>query len=318
MTNKRRQTITNQRRPTQAHRIVLLGVALLCLPGAAAGQQQTRTVIDETGRVVRVPARIERVISLAPNLTEIVYALGQEDRLVGITNQCDFPAAAGGKARVGDVINPSLERIIELKPDVVLGTTVGNRRETVDALEHVGIALYGVAPRSVDGILTSIRHVAELLEVPQAGEELAARLEERLEALPRRLADRRRPQVLFIIWLEPLLTAGGDTFLNDILQRAGADSVTADIGEDWPRLSLEVMIERDPDYLVLPRTPSLVARLAELATRPPWSRLRAVEQHHIVWLDESVMRPGPRIAEAIESLARALHPEAFSPLEAAR
>ncbi|MGH9862775.1 MAG: ABC transporter substrate-binding protein [Candidatus Acidiferrales bacterium] len=274
--------------------------------------------MDETGRVVRVPTRIERVISLAPNVTEIIYALGQEERLVGITNQCDFPPAARAKARIGDVINPSLERIIELKPDVVLGSKAGNRRETVELLEHADIPLYGVAPRSVDGILTSIRHVAELLAVPQAGEELAGRLEERLGALPRRLAQRRRPRVLFILWLEPLLTVGGDTFLNDILRRAGADSVTADVKEDWPRLSLEVVIERDPDFLVLPRTPSLEARLAELATRPPWSHLRAVEQHHIVWLDESVMRPGPRVADAVESLARALHPEAFSPLEVAR
>lgn len=309
---------TRRESSTRRPRFVLLAAALLFPTIVPAAERPTHQVVDETGREVRVPARIERVISLAPNLTEIVYALGQEGRLVGVSNQCDFPPAARGKPRVGDVINPSLERIIELRPDVVLGTTAGNRRETVQALEHARISLYGVAPRSVEGILTSIRHVAELLDVAPAGEELAGRLQARLDALPRRLADRRHPRVLFILWLEPLLTAGGDTFLNDILRRAGADSVTADVKEDWPRLSLEVVIERDPDYLVLPRSPSLEARLAELTSRPPWSRLRAVELHHIVWLDESVMRPGPRVAEAIESLARALHPEAFSPLEAAR
>jgi len=298
---------------TDAHRLRkawALGVAtaaLFLLPAIGAAQE-TRVVEDETGRRVRVPVRPERIISLAPNLTEILYALGADERLVGVTSQCDFPPAAERKPRVGDVSHPNLEKILELKPDLVLGTTAGNPRSIVPALERLNVALYGVDPRSVAGVFESIRHVGELVGAPDAGEALAARLEARLAALESRAqAAAARPRVLFVIWLTPLITAGRDTFVNDLLARAGAHSVTAALEQDWPRLSLEEVIERDPDFLLLPRTPGLAASLERLSKEDPWRQLRAVRENRVVWLDEAVMRPGPRIVDAIEELASALH-----------
>jgi iron complex transport system substrate-binding protein len=144
--------------------------------------------------------------------------------------------------------------------------------------------------------------------MPEAGEALATRLEARLADLQSRTqAAAARPRVLFVIWLTPLFTAGGDTFLNDLFRRAGAESVTAGLAQDWPRLSLEEVIDRDPDYLVLPRTPGLAAGLEQLAQEDPWRQLRAVRENRVVWVDEAVMRPGPRIVDAIEELSRALH-----------
>ena len=285
---------------------------LLLLAPVLAGAQETRAVVDETGRRLAVPARVERIVSLAPNLTEIAFALGLEEKLVGVTSHCDFPAAARAKPQVGDVVNPSLERILELKPDVVLGTTAGNRRETVEALERLGVPLYGVEARSVEGIFVSIRDIAELAGTPRAGVELAEHLEARLAAVEEGTARATRPRVLFAIWMEPLVTIGNDTFLNDVLARAGAVSVTADLGESWPRLSVEEVIARDPDYLILPRTHSLQASFERLVQEDPWRRLRAVRENRIVWLDDAVLRPGPRIVDAIEELARALHPAAWS------
>ncbi len=151
-------------------RKTLFLVSLLAVSLSLAGAGDTRMVVDQTGRRVEVPARIERIISLAPNLTEIVYALGLQDRLVGVTTLCDYPPAAREKPKVGDVLNPSLEKIVQLQPDVVLGTTAGNRRATVDALERLDVPLYGVDARSVEGIFDSIRHLAELTRVPKRGE----------------------------------------------------------------------------------------------------------------------------------------------------
>lgn len=300
-------------------------LALSALPVAGAAQtgvrrdeRPLRTVVDETGRTIHVSVEIKRVISLAPNLTEIVYALGAEDRLVAVTNQCDYPAPARSKPRVGDVLNPNIERIIELRPDVVLGTTSGNRRETVEVLERAGIPLYGVNAHSVDDIFTSLRDVAALLGIPEAGEALAARLQARLQTLTSHLQEAKAPRILFVLWLEPLLTVGSDTFLNDVIRRAGAQSVTADLSQDWPRLSLEYVIESDPDYLVLPRAYSLEDRLAQLSRQPPWEEVRAVRQDHIIWLNDAVLRPGPRIVEAIEELARALHRNELLPEAAAK
>ncbi|MFQ5694545.1 MAG: ABC transporter substrate-binding protein, partial [Terriglobia bacterium] len=291
--------------------LVLLGLALLSIPAPAAEKAASRTVVDEVGRSVEVPAQVERIITLAPNLTEMIYALGLEERLVGVTNQCDYPPAVRAKPRVGDVVKPNLETIIELQPDLVLGTTAGNRRETVALLEEAGIPLYGVNPHSVEDILRSIRNLAALAGEPAAGEALAARLRARLEAVAARLATPDTPDALFVIWLEPLITAGSDTFLNDVLRRAGARSITARIPQSWPRLSVEEVIERNPDYLVLPDAHDLRERLARLAAVPPWKNLRAVEQQQIIWLNEGVLRPGPRLVDAIEELARALHPDDF-------
>jgi iron complex transport system substrate-binding protein len=280
--------------------VPLIGLLAACLPCAA---QAPRTVVDETGRTVRVPARVERVISLAPNVTEILYALGLEDRLVAVTNQCDQPPVARAKPRVGDVATPSLETLLALKPDLVIGTTLGNPREVVRALEQVGIPLYGVDPHSVSDIFVSIRHIAEVMGVPERGEQLAARLEAQLAGVEQRAVGGPQPRVLFVIWLEPLITVGSDTFLNDVLRRAGAQSVTAGMKESWPRLSLETVIETNPDYLVLPRLPAIETRLAEVRRQPAWQVVRA----RVVWLDEAVLRPGPRIVDAIEDLTRQLH-----------
>ncbi len=299
----------DKRRLGKAAATVRWVAALACLlaPGTAAAQTR-RAVTDETGRTVQVPVRIERVISLAPNVTEILYALGLEDRLVAVTNQCDQPPAARSKPKVGDVANPSLETLLALKPDLVIGTTLGNPRGTVRALEQVGIPLYGVNPHSVAEIFLSIRHVAELMGVAERGEQLAGRLEARLATLNQRLAGAPEPRVLFVVLLEPLITVGRDTVLNDELQRAGAQSVTTGSSESWPHLSLETVIESNPDYLVLPRIPAIESRLGDLRRQPAWQSVRA----QVVWLDEAVLRPGPRIVEAIEELARALHSTTFS------
>lgn len=288
-----------------------LFVAAVLAPWAAA--QQLRLVVDETGRRVGVPARVERIVSLAPSITEILFALGLESRLAGVTDWCDFPPAAKSKPSVGQVISPSLEKIAALKPDLVLATTAGNRRETATAIERLGIPLYGLNPRSVEEVLTSIRTLGELLHVQQAGADLEAGLRSRLETVAARVGGRPRPRVLFVLWLEPLMSIGRQTFVHDALVRAGAESVSADRPEDWPRLSLEEALRQNPDYLILAHSPALERRLATLRTDPVWSTLRALRENHVVLLDEAVLRPGPRIVDAIEQLARALHPEAFEP-----
>jgi iron complex transport system substrate-binding protein len=287
---------------------LVVAVALLFLWVATAGAETpTRTVQDETGRAVRVPDHIGRIVSLAPNLTEMVYALGVEERLVGITNQCDYPPEVKAKPRVGDVIQPSLETIVELRPDVVLGTTEGNRRETVEALEKLGIPLYGISTSTVPAVFSSLRHLAELVGVPARGEELAAELEARLAALEAELRSRHvKPRVLLVIWIDPLVTTGGGTFLDDLLTRGGAVSLTGGLSQKWPRLSLEEVTRADPDFLLLPRIESLEARWAEAREHEPWQSLRAVRENRVVWVDEGMIRPGPRIVEMMEALAAAL------------
>src|SRR5580704_17284040 len=181
--------------------------------------------VDEAGRTVRVPQPVQRIISLAPSLTETIYALGLQDRLVGDTDYCDYPPDAQKKPKVGGAINPSLEQIAALHPDLVLVTKDFNRLETVRALETLGIPSYAIDPHTVADILSSTHRLADVLGAPDAGKALESELRQRLSALQTKLAGIPPRRVLFIVWPEPLISIGKQTFIADALREAGAVSI---------------------------------------------------------------------------------------------
>ncbi len=280
---------------------------------ASAPKESFRTVSDETGRSVRVPVPVRRVVSLAPSLTESLYALGMENLLVGDTDYCDYPPDAAKKHKVGGAINPSLEEIAALKPDVVLVTKGLNRLETVQELERLGIAAYATDPHTVDEIRSSLRKLAEILGNPGAGEALDRELLQQETDLQRRLQDVPAKHVLFVVWTEPLQSVGKHTFIADALVHAGAVSVVEST-QDWPHMSLEEMVRLQPEFLVFASGHSeVVSRDVEaLARRPGWDQLEAVKHRRFAVISEAVNRPAPRLFSAIEDLARQLHPEAFA------
>jgi iron complex transport system substrate-binding protein len=272
-----------------------------------------REVTDETGRRVSVPQPVRRIISLAPNLTETIYALDAQERLVGDTDYCDYPPEAQAKPKVGGAVNPNLERLVALKPDLVLVTTALNRRETVAALERLGIPTYATDPRSVETILTSIEHIADVIGERERGETLVAKLRERLTDVSRRLENRAPKSVLFIVWTDPLISIGCDTFLADALKRAGARSIV-ESAQDWPQMSLEEVIRLQPDFLVLASAhgEESETNYKSLRELPGWRSLEAVRNHRLAVISDAVNRPAPRLVNAIIELAKQLHPEAFA------
>jgi iron complex transport system substrate-binding protein len=192
---------------------------------ATADANGARVFTDEIGRQVRVPSQIQRVVSLAPNLTEIVYALGEENLLAGDTDFCDYPEAATQKPHVGGPVNPSMEQIAALRPDLILATKSINRRETVDALARIGLPVYVTDPRSVDTMIDSVEHIGTVLHAGQATASLVTDLRARLARLNTRLASKTSRRVLFVVWTSPLISVGRDTFIADALRHAGAQSV---------------------------------------------------------------------------------------------
>ncbi len=290
--------------------LLALGLCLAVNLSARAADPATRVVVDELGRSITVPTQIHRIVSLAPSATEMVYALGLGEKLVGVSNFCDYPEDVKNKTRVGQPMNPSLEAIVALRPDVVLGSSTANDVHTVAGLDNVGVPLYGITdPRSVEEIFASILRLAELTGATEKGAALVRRLSAELQAVEERVAGRRKPAVLLAIWLEPLIATGGNTFLADVLRRAGADSITADVETDWPRLSLETVVERDPEFLIFTTAHGIAASFDRLRGKPPWSSLRAVQNDRVIHLDEALFRPGPRIIRVISDLASQLHPE---------
>lgn len=269
--------------------------------------------VDEAGRTVRIPQPVQRIISLSPSLTETVYALGLQDHLVGDTDYCDFPPDAQKKPKVGGAINPNLEQIVALKPDLILVTKL-NRLETVNALENLGIPSYATDPHTVDGIISSTERLADILGAPEAGASLGADLQHHLADLQQRLNGLPPRRVLFIVWPDPLISVGKGTFIADALRLAGATSIV-DSSQDWPQMSLEEVVRLQPDFLVFAESHSESAQndFDVLAARPGWRGLDAVRNRRFAVISEAVNRPAPRIVSAIEDLARQLHPEAFSP-----
>ena len=281
------------------------------VPATAPG----RVVTDDVGRRVAVSAEVKRIVTLAPNLTEIVYTLGLGDKLAGDTDYCDNPPEAKSKPHVGMPQNPSLEAIVALHPDLVLAADSINRVDTADALARLGIAVYtmGGDTMTVLKLLDSIGRVAELAGAGPRGTELVASLRKRLDALHARLGDRPMAHVLFVVWEEPLLTIGQNTFIADALRWAGAESVVLS-KRNWPQISIEEVVRLQPDYIVFAGSHGETAatELADLRSRPVWRDLDAVVVGHVVNLDEESIRPSPGLVDAIEQLARDVHPEAFS------
>jgi iron complex transport system substrate-binding protein len=269
-------------------------------------------VTDGYGRTVRVPVNPSRIISLAPSLTETIYALGAEDRLVGDTDYCDYPPAAQKKPKVGGVMDPNLEQIAALHPDLVLLTKEGNRLETANALDSLGIPTYATDAHTIDQIISSTQKLADVLHVSEEGKLLAEDLQKRLDALQAKLSGIPPRRVLFIVWPEPLQSIGKNTFVADALRRAGAVSVV-DSNQDWPQVSLEEVARLQPDELVF--APSHSGGSGDdfdaIANRPGWEILDAVKNRRYALASDAIVRPAPRIVSVIEDLARQFHPELF-------
>ncbi len=270
-----------------------------------------RTVTDELNRSVAIVANPKRIISLAPNLTEMLFALGLGDRVIGVTSYCDYPPAAKTKEKVGDTLTPNLERIIALKPDLVFVTTSSQLEKITRQLNQLQIPVYVTNPRSVSEVLASIQHLGDVTGATAQAEKLHSELTARINAVTSRVAAQPKPKALFLVQDTPLLVAGSDTFLHDLVTLAGGTSITPDV-KGYPQFSRETAIARAPEVIIDPGRPENKA-LADSVLRKDYATTPAIKQNRIIHIDPDLTnRPGPRLIEGLEQLARALHPLAFA------
>jgi iron complex transport system substrate-binding protein len=270
----------------------------------------SRQVFDEAGRKVTLPVKIERIVSLAPNLTEIVYAVGAGDRLVGNTEYCDYPAEAKSVAKIGDTMHPSVERIIALKPQIVLVSTASQLEAFTRQLDEQRIAVYITNPRSLEEIFHSITVLGDMFGHSERAALVAADLRKRAEAVQAKLSEIKSVRVFYQVAGEPLYTIGRDAYLTDLVRRAGGVSVTADVPGAFPRYSDEAALAARPEAIILPTGGSMGTANSSVAT--PLRNSPAVLNNRVYKIsDDHLSRPGPRLVDGLEEMARALHPEAF-------
>jgi len=284
----------------------LIFVGLLLMNTAVLA---TREVTDELGRHVAASDQPRRIVCLAPSITETVYALGLGDAVVAVTDYTTFPPEARNKRSVSGLVDPSMEKIVSLHPDLVLATWEINRRETVEQLERYAIPVFIVHPQGLQGILASIQHIREALNRSGQARELVNRLEAKWKAIATRVQGLRRPKVFVVIWHEPVITVGDKAFITEVISAGGGESATADMPQAWPQISLEEVVRRAPDFLLLFRGSHGAMTLEELQRREGWSRLEAVRRSRAIYMDERMEHPSPVIFDALEDLATKLHPE---------
>jgi|SRR5579862_6029528 len=258
---------------------------------------------DESGRSVSVPDHAHRVISLAPNLTDTVYALGAASDLVGITDYTDFPPqAAREKPSVGAVIDPSLERIVALHPDLVLALPAFNGAETIAGLQRLGIPVFQFESGNIDGIYRMVADVGRVMDRQRAAGLLVAELQRREKQVREQTAGQKRLSVLLVLSADPLITAGKNAFLTEMITVAGARSVTEDMQQDWLQMNVEAILPRQPDYLLLVRGGPV--RLEDLKQRAGWKSLEAVRRGRVLTVDTRIQVPAPVAFDGLEDFAR--------------
>ena len=275
-----------------------------------ANVDHARAVTDEAGRRVVLPPKIDRIVSLAPNLTEIVYAVGAGDRLVGDTTFCDYPEPAKNVAKVGDTMTPSVERIIALKPQIVLVSTASQLEAFTNQLSAQQIAVYVTNPQSLDDVFRSIQTLGDLFDEHDRAAGVVSGLRTRANTVDAATKTAKPLRVFYQVAGEPLYTIGRDAFTTDLIRRAGGISVTADVPGAFPRFSDEAALAAKPEAIILPTGGSMGE--ANSAVVSALKNSPAVLNGRVYKINGDLLsRPGPRLVDGLEEMARALHPEVF-------
>jgi len=290
-------------------RLLTLAVAFVLLATADA---PALTVRDMQGREVKLAAAPQRIVSLVPSATEMIFALGGESRLVGRTDFCDHPEAVRGVASVGGMINPNLETMVTLKPDLVIVTSSGNRQETFDQLTRLRIPVYQVNAERIAEVKDVARRLGALTGRDAAVGPVIDRIDRRVAAIREAVKPYGRPRVLYVLWPDPLIVPGSRSLVTELIGIAGGDSITAADSQDYPRYSLEAAVAKGPEVIVLANHGSRGSGPIALDRWKRLTSLPAIKHGRIHSVDGNLLhRYGPRVLDGLDQLARALHPEAF-------
>jgi len=273
---------------------------------AAEPIRPMRIVTDDLGRTVNIPTNVTRVVSLAPNLTESIFAVGGGDRLVGVTTFCNYPEQAKEIAKIGDTMNPNMESIVALKPDIVFVSTASQIENFTKTLETNGIAVYVTNPTSLDAVVKNLLQLAEILGTNETAGQTASDLKRRIGAIREKVKDEKSVRVFVQFSNEPIFTMGKESFVNEVISLAGGESVTKDVESAFPKISKETASTYNPDVIILSESDDNKEPNDAFKNSP------AVKNKRIYKVNADLLsRPGPRLVDALEQIAKDLHPEKF-------
>ena len=287
---------------------LILCVLISSLWGAQA-KASLLQVTDEVGRKIAFPFPPKRIISLAPHVTETLFAVGIDEQLVGVSVHCNYPERAKTKTHVGTYIKIDLEKIVSLShPDLVIATAVGNTRQMIERLDKVGIPAYVVFPKNLEGILETILHIGTVVDREKEAAELVQAMKRRMETVAASIRGLPRPTVFIQIGNTPLVTAGKGSFADDLIRLAGGRNIMGDRNEMYPRVSMEAVVKKAPEVILITSMNPGEDYRDVVGGWARWMTVPAVKNSRVHVINSDLVdRPSPRIISGLEEMAIRIH-----------
>ncbi len=270
-----------------------------------------RTFVDDVGRKIYLAGIPKRIVSLAPSITEMLFAIGAGGLVAGVTEFCNYPPAAQEKPKVG-YSQPNLEAVVALQPELIIAPKSFLRVDLLGRLEQLKIPTFLLDAKTLEDILTHIQQLGRMVGHVPESIKVSERIRKRVASLSTQLAGRPRPMLLFVINTDPLITVGPGSYIHQLIELAGARNAAEQAGTPYPRLSIEEVLRQNPEFLLFPTGRFEGISQAEQNQWRRWTSLEAVKRNHLVQIESDLLnRPGPRVIEGLEALIAILHPDVF-------
>jgi iron complex transport system substrate-binding protein len=286
--------------------VALLSLALVLTGCSSSEQTPVNYVFDDLGRLVAINGTPQKIVSLAPSNTEILFALGLSDRVVGVTDYCDYPPEALNKTKVGGYATPDIEKIVALNSDLIL-VAYGTPMDVINTMVGLGLTVFGIKTTDLADLINDIRRIGEITDKEIEAQALTSEMESKIQGVNNQTEElEQRPRVFYIVWHDPLWTAGSETFIHELIEKGGGVNICQNI-TGYTTISIEEVVARDPEIIITSEwSYDWALNATELAST------NASQTGRIYTCDDNlVQRPGPRLVEGLEWFAHFIHPEIF-------
>jgi iron complex transport system substrate-binding protein len=288
--------------------VALLSITLTLTACSPTEQTPAQYFFDDLGRLVAINGTPQRIVSLSPSNTEILFALGLGDKVVGVTDYCDYPPEALEKEKVGGYADPDIEKIVALNPDLIL-VAYGTPMDVINSMVELGLTVFGIKTTDLDDLLNDIKRIGEITDKELKAQALTSEMAVRIQVVTNQTEElEQRPRVFYIVWHDPLWTAGSETFINELIEKGGGVNICGNI-TGYPTISIEEVVARNPEVIITSSWPGVY----EWAMNETALNTTDARQYNRVFVcdDNLVQRPGPRLVEGLEWFAYFIHPEIF-------
>lgn len=299
--------------------VLVVLIITSCSSGGGSSGQSAIELTDQLGRVVKLDKMPQRIISLAPQNTEILFALGLGDKVVGVTTYCNFPPEAQEKPKIGGFSTVDVEKVVSLSPDLVVAALI-HEKETISQLESHGLKVLALAPKTLSEVTQAIELVGKATGTETQARRVVEDMETRMATVARLVAGlsaEGRPRVFYVVWHDPLMTAGGDTTQSELIDLAGGRNIFDDLSK-YPTVDLEALLERQPQVIIAGSGHGSAQNspLEWAKSEPRLKNTEALIQNRVFGIDADIVsRAGPRIVDGLEEMLRLIHPELAAKLK---